>query len=84
MLRLRLAQEADVTKKHLIQVIVMLYSATACLGKKPSCVLIAMIALASTWITLYAGEHYLVIFSTDIKISDIYMYIYSIHIADKL
>ena len=54
----------------------MLYSATACLGKKPSCVLIAMIALASTWITLYAGEHYLVIFSADIKISDIYIYIF--------
>ena len=46
----------------------MLYSATACLGKKPSCVLIAMIALASTWITLYAGEHYLIIFIYDIKI----------------
>ena len=55
----------------------MLYSATACLGKKPSCVLIAMIALASTWITLYAGEQYLVIFSADIKISDIYIYILS-------
>ena len=54
----------------------MLYSATACLGKKPSCVLIAMIALASTWITLYAGEHYLIIFSSDIKISDIYIYIF--------
>ena len=46
----------------------MLYSATACLGKKPSCVLIAMIALASTWITLYAGEHSLIIFSSNIKI----------------
>ena len=54
----------------------MLYSATACLGKKPSCVLIAMIALASTWITLYAGEHYLIILSSDINISD-YLYILS-------
>ena len=80
MLRLRLAQEADVTKKHLIQVIVMLYSATACLGKKPSCVLIAMIALASTWITLYAGEHYLMIFSSDIKISD-YLYFLSLSLT---
>ena len=59
----------------------MLYSATACLGKKPSCVLIAMIALASTWITLYAGEHYLLIFSSDIKISNI---IYFIDIPDKI
>ena len=54
----------------------MLYSATACLGKKPSCVLIAMIALASTWITLYAGEHYLIIFIYDIKIL---RYIFYVH-----
>ena len=62
----------------------MLYSATACLGKKPSCVLIAMIALASTWITLYAGEHYLIIFSSDIKILDIYNICIFIYIADKI
>ena len=62
----------------------MLYSATACLGKKPSCVLIAMIALASTWITLYAGEHYLyslIIFSPDIKYI---ILIYFIDIHDKI
>ena len=62
----------------------MLYSATACLGKKPSCVLIAMIALASTWITLYAGEHYLyslIIFSPDIKHI---ILIYFIDIHDKI
>ena len=61
----------------------MLYSATACLGKKPSCVLIAMIALASTWITLYAGEHYLLIFSSYIKQSGI-IFIYFIDIPDKI
>ena len=60
----------------------MLYSATACLGKKPSCVLIAMIALASTWITLYAGEHYL--YSLIIFSPDIIMFIYLIDIPDKI